>query len=201
MAFIIGKKLKMEQVWKGDKVVPVTALQAGPVTVLQIRSKEKDGYIAAQVGFNPTKKKLTKPEKGHFKDLGNFRNIKEFKDESAESLKIGDVLSVSSFKEGEKVDVSGLIKGRGFQGVVKRHGFHGGPKTHGQKNRLRAPGSIGATGPQRVIKGRKMAGHMGYVRKTIKNLEIAAILPEEGIMFVKGAVPGMRGTILEIKTK
>jgi len=201
MAFILGKKLKMTQIWSDGKVIPVTLVQAGPVTVTQIRTKEKDGYEAIQVGFDPTKKKLNKPMKGHLKNLGNFRYLREFKFPISNfqlPIKVGDILDVSQFKEGDKVKVSGLSKGRGFQGVVKRHGFGGGPKTHGQKDRLRAPGSIGATAPQRVMPNRKMAGHMGQERVTIKNLEIVGIDKENNILMIKGAVPGMRGTLLEI---
>lgn len=198
MAFILGKKLKMSQIWKEDKVIPVTLIQAGPAVVTQVRIKEKDGYDAVQVGFDATKKRLNKPMKGHLKDLGNFRHLREF-GVGDSKFKVGDVLDASQFSEGDKVKVSGLNKGRGFQGVVKRYGFHGGPKTHGQKDRLRAPGSIGATTPQRVMPGKKMAGRMGQERKTIKNLEIAGIDKEKNILMVKGAVPGMRGTIVEIK--
>jgi len=196
MAFILGKKLKMSQIWKDDKVIPVTLIQAGPVVITQIRTKEKDGYEAVQVGFE-TKKKLNKPMKGHLKNLGNFRHLKEFKIQGLDS-NIGDILDVSQFNEGDKVKVSGLNKGKGFQGVVKRHGFHGGPKTHGQKNRWRAAGSIGATAPQRVMPNRKMAGRMGQERKTIKNLKIAGIDKEKNILMIKGAVPGSRGSLLEI---
>ncbi len=205
----------MSQIWKDDKVIPVTLVQAGPITVTQVRTKEKDGYEAIQVGFDATKKKLNKPTKGHLKNLGNFRYLKEFKfpisnfprpSAVADSglgqfpIKVGDVLDVSQFQEGEKIKVSGLSKGRGFQGVVKRHGFHGGPKTHGQKDRLRAPGSIGATAPQRVMPGRKMAGRMGQERTTIKNSEIAEIDKENNVLMLKGAVPGMKGTLLEIRS-
>jgi large subunit ribosomal protein L3 len=198
MKFILGKKLKMSQIWKDDKVVPVTLIKAGPVVITQVRTKEKDKYEAIQVGFDATKKKINKPAAGHLKTLGNFRHLKEFKIQNPE-FKIGDVLDVSQFEEGDKVKVSGLNKGRGFQGTVKRHGFHGGPRTHGQKNRLRAPGSIGATAPQRVMPGKKMAGHMGQERTTVKNLKIAAVDKENNILMIKGAVPGMRGTLLEIK--
>ncbi len=198
MAFILGKKLKMSQIWKDDKAIPVTLVQAGPITITQIRTKEKDGYEAVQVGFEPTKKRLNKPTKGHLKNLGNFRYLREFKAGNPD-LKIGDVLDVDQFQEGDKVKVSGLNKGRGFQGVVKRHGFHGGPKTHGQKDRLRAPGSIGATAPQRVMPHRKMAGRMGQERITIKNLEIAGIDKEKNTLMLKGTVPGMKGTLLEIR--
>jgi large subunit ribosomal protein L3 len=205
MAFILGKKLKMSQIWKNDKVIPVTLIKAEPNVITQIRTKEKDGYEAIQVGFDASKKKLNKPMKGHLKNLGNFRYLREFKpttnNQQPTTYKVGDILDVSQFKEGDKVKVSGLSKGRGFQGVVKRHGFGGGPKTHGQKDRLRAPGSIGATAPQRVMPNRKMAGHMGQERVTIKNLEVVGIDKENHILVVKGAVPGMKGTLLEIMTK
>ncbi len=198
MPFILGKKLKMSQIWKNDKIVPVTLVLAGPVSVTQIKSKEKDGYDAIQAGFDPSKKKLNKSLKGHLKELGNFRNLKEFRIENPQ-LKIGDILDVSQFNEGDKIKVSGLSKGKGFQGVVKRHGFGGGPKSHGQKDRHRAPGSIGATAPQRTIKGRKMAGRMGLERTTVKNLEIVGVDKEKNILTIKGAVPGMKGTLLEIR--
>ena len=204
----------MSQIWKDDKAIPVTLVEAGPITVTQIRTKEprsiaegelqgkKDGYEAVQVGFDASKKRLNKPMAGHLKKLGNFRYLKEFKiNDEGQEYKVGDVLDISQFQEGDKVKVSGLSKGRGFQGVVKRHGFHGGPKTHGQKDRLRAPGSIGATAPQRVMPGKKMAGRMGQERITMKNSEIAEIDKKNNILMLKGAVPGMKGTILEIMTK
>jgi len=203
MNFILGKKLKMSQVFKEDKVIPVTLIQAGPVVVTQIRTKEKDGYEAVQVGFGSKKiKNIKKPQLGQFKNLGNFQYLKEFRvqDSKIQDFKVGDVLTVAQFKEGEKVKISGLSKGKGFQGVVKRHGFGGGPTTHGQKNRLRAPGSIGNTAPQRVLPGRKMAGRMGGERITIKNLEIVGVDAEKNILMVKGAVPGRKGTLLEIRS-
>jgi len=203
MNFILGKKFKMSQVFKEDKVIPVTLIQAGPVVVTQIRTKEKDGYEAVQVGFGSKKiKNIKKPQLGQFKNLGNFQYLKEFrvKDSKIQDFKVGDVLTVAQFKEGEKVKISGLSKGKGFQGVVKRHGFGGGPTTHGQKNRLRAPGSIGNTAPQRVLPGRKMAGRMGGERITIKNLEIVGVDAEKNILMVKGAVPGRKGTLLEIRS-
>ncbi len=198
MPFILGKKLKMSQIWKDNKVAPVTIVQAGPIVVTQIRTKEKDGYEAVQVGFDATKKRLNKTMKEHLKDLGNFRYLKEFKVQSSK-FKVGEIIDVSQFQEGDKVKISGLSKGRGFQGVVKRHGFRGGPKTHGQKNRLRAPGSIGATAPQRVMPGRKMPGRMGQERVTIKNLKIVGVDKENNILMIKGAAPGTRSTILEIQ--
>ena len=198
MAFILGKKLKMSQIWKEEKIVPVTLVQAGPVTVTQIRTKEKDGYQAIQVGFgNKKEKNVKKPQRGQFGKLGNFQYVKEFKTEG--DFAVGDVFNVGQFKEGDKIKVSGLNKGRGFQGVVKRYGFHGGPKPHGQKNRLRAPGSIGSTAPQRVMPNKRMAGRMGQERTTVKNLKVAAIDEKKNILMIKGAVPGMRGALLEIK--
>ncbi len=188
----------MSQIWKDEKIVPVTEILAGPVKVTQIKSKEKDGYQAVQVGFGEKKlKNIKKPQRGHYKELGNFQYIKELRTDTGD-MKVGDVLEVSQFQEGDRVKVSGTEKGRGFQGVVKRHGFAGGPKTHGQKNRHRAPGSIGATAPQRVMIGRRMAGHMGNTRVTIKNLEIVAIDKENNVLKIKGAVPGNRGGLLEI---
>lgn len=204
----------MTQIWKDDKVVPVTLVQAGPITITQIRTKEprsiakgelrgkKDGYETVQVGFDASKKRLNKPMAGHLKKLGNFRYLKEFKiDDEGQEYKVGDILDVSQFQEGDKIKISGLSKGRGFQGVVKRHGFHGGPKTHGQKDRLRAPGSIGATAPQRVMPHRKMAGRMGQERTTLKNSKIVGVDKENNILMIKGAVPGMKGTILEIRSE
>lgn len=204
MAFILGKKIKMSQIWKDDKVIPVTLILAGPVVITQIRTKEKDGYEAVQVGFGAKKtKNIKKPQRGQFKNLGNFQHVKEFRfpqipDSKFQIPNVGDTLNVSQFQEGDKVKVSGLNKGKGFQGVVKRHGFHGGPKTHGQKNRWRAAGSIGATAPQRVMPNKKMAGRMGQERKTVKNLKIAGIDKEKNILMIKGAVPGSRGSLLEI---
>lgn len=187
----------MAQIWKDGKIVPVTIIEAGPVKVTQVRTKDKDGYEAVQVGYGVRKlKNIKKPQQGQFKDLGNFMHVKEFRTTSAANA--GDVLDVSQFQEGDKVKVSGLSKGRGFQGVVKRHGFKGGPQTHGQKNRLRAPGSIGSTAPQRVVPGRKMAGRMGQERFSIKNLKIVQIDKEHNVLMVKGAVPGFKGRLLEI---
>jgi len=184
MSFILGKKMKMTQIWKDGKVVPVTVIHAAPNKVALLRTKEKDGYEAVQVSHG--------------------RKKKEFRNRPANPIDLGAFVvdaevTVGNFKEGDKVRVSGVTKGRGFQGVVKRHGFHGGPKTHGQKNRHRAPGSIGSTAFQRVVKGRRMAGHMGTDRVTIKNLVVASIDAENNLLFLRGAVPGMRGTMIEIR--
>lgn len=203
MSFILGKKIKMTQIWDDDKILSATLIQAGPAIVTQIRNKEKDGYNAVQIGFDATKKKLGKSSKGHLKDLGNFRYLKEFRLKDSVKItesdfKVGDLIDVNSFQKGDKVKISGLSKGRGFQGVVKRHGFSGGPKTHGQKNRMRAPGSIGSTAPQRVLIGRRMAGRMGGEKVTIKNLKIISIDKDNNTLAVEGAVPGPRGVILKI---
>ena len=184
MSFILGKKVKMTQIWKDGKVVPVTVVRAEANAVTTIRTKEKDGYEAVQVSLGKTKRE--------------FRN-QEWHPIEMEKFKAGDEVTVHAFKEGEKVRVSGVTKGRGFQGVVKRHGFGGGPKTHGQKNRFRAPGSIGSTAFQRVVPGRRMAGHMGTDRVTIKNLVVADIDKEKNLIFLRGAVPGARGGLLEIR--
>ncbi len=193
----------MDQIWKNDRIIPVTIIKAGPITVIQVKNKKKDGYEAVQVGYGTKKiKNIKKPQRGQFKDLGNFAHVKEFRSNVSgqmSDVNIGDILDVSQFQEGDKIKISGLSKGRGFQGVVKRHGFRGGPKTHGQKNRLRAPGSIGATAPQRVTPGKKMAGHMGQERFAIKNLKVIEIDKEKGVLTVKGAVPGFKGTLLEIQ--
>ncbi len=187
-------------------MIPVTLIQAGPITITQVRTKEKDGYEAVQVGFGTKKlKNINKPQQVQFKNLGNFQHLKEFRPTTNNQrpttiYNVGDVLDVGQFQDGDKAKISGLNKGRGFQGVVKRHGFGGGPKTHGQKNRHRALGSIGSTAPQRVMPGRKMAGRMGQERTTIKNLEIAGVDKENNILMIKGAVPGMRGAILEIQS-
>ncbi len=168
------------------KVIPVTVIHAQPNKVSIVRTKERDGYEAVQVSLG--KKKI------------------EFRDRPASAVKIadfklGDMVTVDSFKEGDKVRVSGLNKGRGFQGVVKRHRFAGGPKTHGQKNRHRAPGSIGSTAFQRVVPGRRMAGHMGMERVTIKNLTVAEVDKEKNLIYLKGAVPGMKGVMVELRSK
>lgn len=178
MSFILVKKLKMSQIWKNNEVIPVTVLEAAPNRVELIRTKDKDGYEAIQVALGKRKK--------------------EFRSQISD-LKKGDTVDASAFKEGDIVRVSGTSKGRGFQGVVKRHGFAGGPKTHGQKNRFRAPGSIGSTAFQRVVPGRRMAGHMGNVRVTIKGLEIVGVDKEKNRILLKGALPGARGGIVEIQ--
>lgn len=201
MKFILGTKQYMTQVFDEKGVAyPATVISAGPVTVVQTKSDDKDGYKAVQIGYGERKEKnINKAQKGHFKDLGLFRYLKEFKAE--EEYNRGDVIDVSKFAVGDIVEVSGVSKGKGFQGVVKRHGFAGGPRTHGNKHHERTPGSIGAQGPQRVLKGVRMAGRMGADRVTVKNLKVLQVDKENNQLVLKGAVPGYRGTLVEITVK
>lgn len=183
--FILGKKLGMSTIYDEKQgALNVTLVECAPDVVTQIRTSEKDKYEAVQVGL--------KKEKGN-----NFEKIKEFSGETKD-LKAGDELTIGQFEVGDKVKVSGISKAKGFQGVVKRHGFKGSPKSHGHKHDLRAPGSIGATFPEHVIKGKRMAGRMGGERTTTRNLKIVAIDKENNILFLKGAVPGVKGRIVEI---
>ena len=200
MKFIIGKKIEMSQLFdeKGN-VVPVTLIEAGPCFVLQKKSVAKEGYNALQIGFV----KITKKEKiGKSMKGKEYRYIKEFSIIEGDSVKnVGDQINVSEFQAGDKVTIAGTSKGKGFQGGVKRHGFHGRNATHGAKHEARTIGSIGQRFPQHVIKGRKMPGRMVFERITVKNLKIAKIDAENNMIAVKGAIPGHRGTILEIRGK
>lgn len=189
---LLGKKIGMTQVFGEDgRFIPVTALEVGPCTVTQIKTLAKDGYEAVQLGFEEVRR-LNAPEKGHLKKVGtNFRHLREFAAPDLSSLQVGQRLDVSLFKIGDRVDIIGLSKGRGFAGVVKRHHFKGGPKTHGQSDRQRAPGSIGATtSPGRVVKGMRMAGHLGNAKVTVQNLKVVQAKPEQNLLLVEGAVPG-----------
>ncbi len=199
MKFILGTKEEMTQIFDKEGIVhPVTIVNAGPITVTQVKDVEKDGYGAVQVGYGEKNaKNINKPQKGHLKDLGSFRYLEEFK--KIEEMKVGDKIDLSVFEEGDKVIISAISKGKGFQGVVKRHNFAGGPRSHGQKHSERKPGSIGSTGPQRVFKGTRMAGRMGSDRVTVKNLEIIQIDNKNNRLLIKGAVPGKRGTLVEIR--
>lgn len=199
MRFLLGTKQNMSQIFDDSgNVHPVTAIETGKAVVLQVKGQEKDGYAAVQVGFGDRREKnIAKPQRGHMKDLGSFRFLKEFRGEG--DFKVGDVIEPTVFAEGDTVEVSAISKGKGFQGVVKRHGFHGGPRTHGQKHSEREPGSIGTAGWQKVIKGMRMAGRMGSDRVTLKSVKIVKIDAEKGLVYVKGAVPGRRGTLVEIK--
>lgn len=204
MKFAIAKKVNMTQVFGDDGAVqPATILSVEPSVISQIKNQEKDGYTALQVAFGETKEnRLSKPAKGHLRDVGNFKNTKEFRVSDVSSLNRGDKVGIDSFTVGDKVTVSGVSKGKGFQGVVKRHGFHGGPRSHGQKHSEREPGSIGGGGRDggRVVKGMRMAGRMGSDRVTVKNLKVIQIYPETNTLLVSGAVPGRRGTTLEIRS-
>lgn len=198
MAFILGRKIGMSQVFEEEgKVIPVTLIEAGPVTVVRIKKENRDGYQSIQVGFEK-KRKINKPLKGQLKDLDQFRVIKEFKDQDAAGLDRGSILNVSSFAVGDKVKVSGLSKGKGFQGVVKRHGFHGMPASHGHHHVLRHGGSIGQRFPQHTLKGMRMAGRMGGVRITTRGLKIVSLDKDNNLLALKGAVTGRKGALLEI---
>lgn len=178
--------------------IPVTAVTIRGNTVTQVRTKDVDGYEAVQVGEgtrNP--QRINKAQKGHFKDLGSFATICEFRQDNP-TLKVGDKVELSQFKQGDVVMVSATSKGKGFQGVVKRHGFHGGPRSHGQKHSEREPGSIGGGLRNRVPVGMRMAGRMGSDRITVKNLKVAHIDTEDNVIYVSGAIPGRRGTLVEI---
>lgn len=193
MKFILGQKKEMTQLFAEDgTVVPVTVIEAGPVVVSQV----KPGSV--QVAFGKAKR-LVKPQAGHLKELGMFRWLREFPVGDSGAFSRGATVDVRVFEPGDRVQVSGLTKGRGFQGVVKRHGFGGSPRTHGHKHDLRAPGSIGATTPQKVLKGMRMAGRMGHRRQTTRNQEVVKIDPERNLLYIRGAVPGSRGTLLEIR--
>ncbi len=206
MSGIIGKKIGMSTVFNAEgEIVPVTVIQAGPCKVVAIRTKEKDGYEALQLGFGERKEKnITKPLIGQFKknNLTPSKVLKEFKFAGTE-FKIGDEIKVDLFAEGEKIKVKGKSKGKGFQGVMRRHGFGGvGGTTHGQSDRLRAPGSIGASSyPSRVFKGQRMAGRMGYENVTVSNLKVIKILLEQNLILVKGAVPGSINSYVELIKK
>jgi large subunit ribosomal protein L3 len=202
MKFLLGTKENMTQIFEDNgKVVPVTVVLASPLVVTQVKTKESDGYESVQVGFGEKKEKnINKAQKGHFKDLGNFKFLKEFRTTGSATFNVGDKISASIFEKGNAVQVSGISKGKGFQGVVKRHGFAGGSRTHGQKHSEREPGAIGggARAGGRVAKGMRMAGRMGGDRVTVRGLEIARVDAENNKIYIKGAVPGRRGTLLEI---
>ena len=200
MKDLIGKKIGMTQVFTEDGIVEtVTAIEAGPCMVTQIKTRDKDGYSAVQLGFGEVKR-LNAPERGHLKKLGLFKHLREFRAKDTTDVELGNKLDVSVFQPGDLVDIVGISKGRGFAGTVKRHHFGGGPKTHGQSDRHRAPGSVGAgTTPGRVLKGQKMAGHMGNQRVTVKNLRVIRTDVDRNLLLVKGAVPGARHGIVEIR--
>jgi large subunit ribosomal protein L3 len=197
---IIGRKLGMTQMFRDSgKAEAVTAVAAGPCTVIQLKKDSKEGYNAAQLGFGEAKK-MKSARKGHLKEMGNYRYLREIRLTDTKGIKVGDSVDVSLFEPGDIIDITGISKGKGFAGVVKRYNFAGGPKTHGQSDRHRAGGSIGAgTSPGRVLKGTKMPGHMGNEQVTARKLEVIQVDSEKNIMLVKGAVPGAKNGILLIK--
>jgi large subunit ribosomal protein L3 len=201
MKFILGKKQHMTQVFdESGTVFPVTVVKTSPNIVTQVKTKDRDGYEAIQVGFGVRKEKnINKAQKGHFKDLGLFEVLREIRTTDVKT--VGDSLDLSQFVEGEKITVTAISKGKGFQGVVKRHGFHGGPRSHGQKHSEREPGSISGGNREggRVPKGMRMAGRMGGDSITVQNLKVVQIDNEKGEILIKGALPGRRGTLVEIK--
>lgn len=204
MKFILGKKMHMTQVFNDDgTVVPVTVVEAGPMTVTQVKTKEKDGYEAVQVGYGARKaKNISKAVLGHTKNVG-YQTLREFPAtvaEGSEARKVGDSIDAGVFSAGDDVSVTAISKGKGFQGVVKRHGFGGGPRTHGQKHSEREPGSIGGGLRNKVPKGMRMAGRMGGETATVKNLKVVQVSTKENLILVSGAIPGRRGTLVEIRT-
>jgi large subunit ribosomal protein L3 len=210
MKFILGRKLNMTQIFDKEGVVhPVTIVFVAPVVVTQVKDKEKDGYSAVQIGEGIRKaSRISKAVKGHTKELGNFARIQEFRldqnngsttvDALAGTVKVGDKMDISQFKEGDIVEVSAVSKGKGFQGVVKRHGFAGGPRSHGQKHSEREPGSIGGGLRNKVPKKMRMGGRMGSDRVTVKNLKVVHIDSATNELYISGAIPGTRGTLVEI---
>lgn len=204
MKGILGKKVGMTQVFdENGTVIPVTIIEAGPCFVTQKKTQEKDGYNAIQVGFGDVpEKRLNKPNGGHLKKAGAppLRYLREFHVDDPDAYETGQEIDVSVFRVGDKVDITGTSKGKGFAGVVKRHHFRGGPKTHGQSDRWRAPGSVGAgSTPGRVFKGVRMAGQMGNQRVTVQNLKVALVDPDKNLLGIKGAVPGAKNGLVIIR--
>lgn len=201
---LLGKKIGMSQIFdqKGT-VIPVTFIEAGPVTAIKKRTSDKDGYSGLQVGFGVrSAKRVKKPQKGEFKDLGMFKYVREFRFNSETDIpEAGTMLDVSVFKAGDTVKISGVTKSKGFQGVVKRHGFAGHNSSHGTKHAKREPGTIGGGLRTRVPSGMRMAGRMGGTRVTVRGLSVVAVDAEKNILIVKGAVPGFAGRLLEIKAE
>ena len=201
---IIGKKIGMTQIFdEKGLVIPVTVIEAGPCVVAQVKTSETDGYNAIQLGFGDIKEKhINKPRKGHFEKskLTAKKHLREFRLEDISNFKVGDEVKANIFEAGEKVDIQGISKGKGFQGVIKRHGQHRGPMGHGSMYHRR-PGSMGSTStPGRVFKGKKLPGQMGHVTRTIQNLEVVAVDPENNLLLIKGSVPGPKKGLVVVKT-
>ena len=204
MKTLIGKKVGMTQIFdETGKVIPVTVIEAGPCVIAQVKSVETDGYNAIQLGYEDVKEtKLNKPERGHFAkaNIAAKKHLREFRLDSVEGLTVGSELTVNVFAEGDRLDIQGTSKGKGFQGVIKRHGQSRGPMGHGSMYHRR-PGSMGPTStPGRVFKGKKLPGHMGRVTVTIQNLDIVKVDTDKNVVLVKGSVPGAKGAILKLKT-
>lgn len=201
---ILGRKLGMTQVWdENDEMVPVTVVEAGPCAVSQVKTKDTDGYEAIQIGFGDIKaKKVNKPMEGHFEKAGvkPVRYLREVRVDDASEYSMGDVITVDIFSDTKKVDVTGTSKGKGFAGVMKRHGFHGGPSSHGCNEFHRRTGSIGQhTYPARVFRGKKMPGHMGNKRVTVRNLKVVRVDAEHNVILIRGAVPGPNNGLVMIR--
>lgn len=206
MPGLLGKKIGMSNVFNSDgNIIPVTVIEVGPCKVLQVRTIDKNGYNAIQLGFGVKKRNVNKPDAGFYakNNLEVARTVKEFRYDDVVDFKIGDEIKVDFFTEGEKIKVRGISKGKGFQGVMRRHGFGGvGGTTHGQSDRLRAPGSIGSSSyPSRVFKGMKMAGRMGNDNVTVQNLRVIKVISEKNLLLVKGAIPGAVNSIVELYKK
>ena len=204
MKTLIGKKVGMTQIFdETGKVIPVTVIEAGPCVIAQVKSVETDGYNAIQLGYEDVKEtKLNKPERGHFAkaNIAAKKHLREFRLDSVEGLTVGSELTVNVFAEGDRLDIQGTSKGKGFQGVIKRHGQSRGPMGHGSMYHRR-PGSMGPTStPGRVFKGKKLPGHMGRVTVTIQNLDVVKVDTDKNVVLVKGSVPGPKGAILKLKT-
>ena len=200
MDAILGKKVGMTQIFdERGEIVSVTLVEAGPCYITQVKTEEKDGYTALQLGFGETKR-LNKPQRGHLKELPPLRYLREVRVKDVQGYQVGQKLDAGLFSVGDLVDVTGISKGKGFAGVMKRHGFRGGPATHGQSDRARAPGSIGATTtPGRVFKGMRMAGRMGNERVTVQNLKVVLVDPERNLLGVRGSIPGNRGGLVMVR--
>ena len=198
--FILGRKLNMTQKFQEDgRVVPVTVVEAGPCTVVQVKNDDKDGYKAVQIGYaTKNKKGLSKPMAGHLKKLDNFRYLKEFRLDNVDNFERSKIFDVTSFVAGDNLKVTATSKGKGFQGVVKRHGFHGSPATHGHKDQHRMPGSIGATDAARVFKGTRMGGRTGTDTVTVANLKLIEVDADKNLLYIKGAIPGHRNSLVTI---
>jgi large subunit ribosomal protein L3 len=202
---LLGRKLGMTQVFMPDgSLIPCTVIEVGPCSVIQVKTRERDGYDAVQVGFLPKTRGTNKPLRGHFTrhNVQPLRHLREFKVTGEAALAGGETLTVELFKEGERVDIAGTTKGRGFAGVVKRYGFAGNPGAHGTHETFRGPGSVGsAAHPSHTPKGKRLAGHYGVDRKTIRNLRVVRVDKDRNLLLVRGAIPGSRNGLVEVRKR